>query len=69
MSSSPPSQAELYTKMLIAVMDFSAFLVVVGIHILPQYPEVPAWIFGVLLSILGTMLGVDIMRSVREEAR
>lgn len=61
MSKREPSRVELYTKMTIALGAFGALVVFVYIHVMLP-PDVPPWVFGLMLSILSAMLGVDIFR-------
>lgn len=52
---------ELYTKLVIAFGDFVVLVYFLNVHITND-PQVPKWVFLMLLSILGAMLGMDIWR-------
>ena len=57
---------EIYTKMVVALGSFLALIGFVYVHVMLP-PDVPAWVFIILLSILGSMLGVDILRDIRTD--
>lgn len=63
------STIELATKMLIAVLDFGAFIGAAYLHYSPTFPPVDWWVFVVLLSILGSLLSIDILRDVRKQIK
>lgn len=56
--------AELYTKMAIALGSFGALVAFAWVQVMLP-PDVPPWMFIVFLMILGSMLGVDLVRDLR----
>lgn len=60
------STAELWVKLSIALLDFGAILMFAWIHVTTP-KTVPYWLFALFITILGTMLSVDILRDVREQ--
>lgn len=60
------STAELYVKLAIALADFSALIVFIYLHVSDNNITVAWAIFALLVSILGAMLGQDILRDVRK---
>lgn len=66
--SRPPhhSTAELWVKLVIALGSFGALLIFAWVHVTTKY-TVPYWFFSLLVLILGSMIGVDIIRGVRQQ--
>lgn len=61
------STAELYVKLSIALADFSALIIFIYLHVADNQVTVSWAIFALLVSILGAMLGQDILRDVRRK--
>lgn len=64
MSKRESTRVELYTKMTIALGAFGALCGLAYIEVMLE-PSVPFWMFILMLSILSTMLGVDIIQEWR----
>lgn len=69
MSDQRPSEtaAALYVKLMLGSLAFGALLYFLQIHIIRPSITVPYWVFVLLLAVMGSLLGVDILDQYRGE--
>lgn len=57
----PQKKATLYTKLAVGLGSFIALVYFAFLHITAPEVNVPYWIFGMLIGIMGSTLGIDIL--------
>lgn len=59
------SVVKLYVELSIGALAFGALLYFMNLHVANAGITVPVWIFIMLLAVMGSMLGVDLLKQYR----
>lgn len=60
---------KLYVKLFLGSVAFGALLYFMQLHVIRSNVTVPYWMFLILLAIMGSLLGVDILDQYRGDSK